>query len=62
MLNEFCYEVPQDVKPDKKVLKSISSKEVKEYLKALGYEISEVHEQNKKQVFNENKEQQTAVA
>lgn len=56
MLNEFCYEVPQDVKPNQKVLKSISSKEVKEYLKALGYEISEVYEQNKKQVFNENKE------
>jgi biopolymer transport protein ExbB/TolQ len=56
MLKEFCYEVHQDVKPTQKVLKSISSKEVKEYLKALGYEIGEVSEQHIIQELNENKE------
>ena len=41
ILKEFCYEVPQEEKPTQKILKSISSNEVKEYFKVLEYEIGE---------------------
>ena len=61
ILKELCYnikEVPQGEKSKdtktQKELKPITSQEVKEYLKALGYEIKEAPKQQTKQEHHEN--------